>query len=259
MLPVLFEVFGFPVNSYGLSKALAALSAAYLLGREFRRRGWNPDHAWTMVMVGTVLGFLGAKIYYLLENLQHLTPHLFGGSGFTWYGGLIAGVLSITVMARRYRIPLGEFAGMAAAPLSLAYGIGRIGCFLAGDGTYGKPSNLPWAMAFPNGTMPTLERVHPTALYEAIIAFALAGVLWQLRARLAPVTLFGLYAVASGLVRFLIEELRINDEVLLGLTQPQLWSLLLAAVGAALLLRASQLEPRENTTQPAGHYSRSNF
>jgi len=78
-------------------------------------------------------------------------------------------------------------------------------------------------MAFPNGTMPTLERVHPTALYEAIIAFALADVLWALRARLAPVVLFGLYAVASGLARFLVEELRINDEVLLGLTRPQLW------------------------------------
>lgn len=240
MLPVLFEVFGVPINSYGLSKALAALSAAYLLGREFRRRrGWDPDHAWTMVMVATVLGFIGAKIYYLLENIQNLSPHLFGSSGFTWYGGLVGGVLSIVVMARRYRVPLGEFAGMAAAPLSLAYGIGRIGCFLSGDGTYGKPSDVPWAMAFPNGTMPTLERVHPTALYEAIIAFILAGVLWALRARLVPVALFGLYAVASGLARFLVEELRINDEVLLGLTQPQLWSLLLAAIGAALLVRTS--------------------
>lgn len=146
-----------------------------------------------------VLGFIGAKIYYLLENIHHLSPHLFGSSGFTWYGGLIAGVLSMMVMARRYRVPLGEFAGMAASPLSLAYGIGRIGCFLSGDGTYGTPSDLPWAMAFPNGTMPTLERVHPTALYEAIIAFALASVLWALRARLAPVALFGLYAVTSGL------------------------------------------------------------
>ncbi len=257
MLPVLFNVFGFPINSYGLSKALAALSAAYLLGREFRRRGWNPDHAWTMVMVGTVFGFVGAKIYYLLENLHHLAPHLLGSSGFTWYGGLIAGVLSITVMARRYQIPLGEFAGMAAAPLSLAYGIGRIGCFLSGDGTYGKPSDLPWAMAFPNGTVPTLERVHPTALYEAIIAFVLAGVLWALRSRVTPVALFGLYAVASGLARFLVEELRINDEVLLGLTQPQLWSLLLAVIGAGLFVRTSHLEPGKDTTGPAPDYSRS--
>lgn len=254
MLPVLFHVFGFPINSYGLSKALAALSAAYLLGREFRRRGWNADHAWTMVMVGTVFGFAGAKVYYLLENVHHLSPHLLGSSGFTWYGGLIAGVLSITVMARRYRIPLGEFAGMAAAPLSLAYGIGRIGCFLSGDGTYGKPSNLPWAMAFPNGTVPTLERVHPTALYEAIIAFILAGVLWALRSRVTPVALFGLYAVASGLARFLVEELRINDEVLLGLTQPQLWSLLLAATGAGLFVHSQRRPGEDNTLKSFSTY-----
>lgn len=237
MQPILFEIFGFPINSYGVSKALAAIAAGYLLGREFRRLGWDPERAWNMVMAATVLGFVGGKLYYLAERAGHLMPHDFGGSGFTWYGGLIAGVLTVTVMARRYKLPLGQFAGIAAAPLSLAYGIGRIGCFLSGDGTYGGPSDLPWAMAFPNGTMPTLVQVHPTALYEAVFAFALAGLLWWVRTRMAPLAVFGLYAVLSGMARFLVEELRINKEVLLGLTQPQLWSLLLVAVGFGLLLR----------------------
>lgn len=123
-----------------------------------------------------------------------------------------------------------------AAPLALAYGIGRIGCFLAGDGTYGKPSDLPWAMAFPNGTMPTLVPVHPTALYESAFAFVLAGLLWWVRNRVAPLVVFGLYAVLSGIARFLVEEIRINRDVLLGMTQPQLWSLVLVAVGAYLLV-----------------------
>ena len=236
MRPVLFEVLGFPINSYGVSKAAAALVAGYLLAREFRRLGWNPDRAWTIAITATFVGFLGGKLYYLAEHVGSLSPHSFGSSGFTWYGGLIAGVLTVVLMARRYELPLGQLAGIAAAPLSLAYGLGRIGCFLSGDGTYGRPSDLPWAMAFPNGTMPTFVPVHPTALYEALFALALGGALWAVRTRWAPLTVFGVYAVLSGVARFLVEEIRLNEEVLFGLTQPQLWSLVLVAVGVGLLI-----------------------
>lgn len=236
MRPVLFEILGFPINSYGLSKAAAAVLAGYLLDREFRRLGWNPDRAWSLVAWATVLGFVGGKLYYLAEHADSLSAHSFGSSGFTWYGGLLAGVLTVVVLARRYGLPLAPLAGIVAAPLSFAYGVGRIGCFLSGDGTYGKPSDLPWAMAFPNGTMPTTVPVHPTALYEAIVAVALGGLLWALRTRWAPMTLFGLYAVLSGGARLLVEEVRINPEAVLGLTQPQLWSLVLVAVGVGLMV-----------------------
>lgn len=235
MRPVLFEVLGFPIHSYGVSKAAAALVAAYLLSREFRRLGWNPDRAWSIALTATVVGFIGGKLYYLAEHVGSLSPHSFGSSGFTWYGGLIAGVVTVVVMARRYELPLGQLAGVAAAPLSFAYGIGRIGCFLAGDGSYGQPSDLPWAVAFPNGTMPTMVPVHPAALYEALFALVLGGVLWAVRMRWAPLTVFGLYAVLSGAARFLVEEIRLNEEVLFGLTQPQLWSLVLIAIGVACL------------------------
>jgi phosphatidylglycerol:prolipoprotein diacylglycerol transferase len=244
--PVLFEVFGFPINSYGVSKAAAALVAGYLLAREFRRLGWNPDRAWSIVVTATVVGFVGGKLYYLAEHVGALSLHSFGSSGFTWYGGLIAGVLTVVVMARRDGLPLGQLAGISAAPLSFAYGIGRIGCFLSGDGSYGQPSDLPWAMAFPNGTMPTMVPVHPTALYEAIFALALGGLLWAVRTRWAPLTVFGLYAVLSGTARLLVEEIRLNAEVLFGLTQPQLWSLLLVSIGGGLLLagRSDRLRRR---------------
>lgn len=237
MRPVLFEVFGLPINSYGVTKALAAFAAAYLLAREFRRLGWDPDKAWNIVIAATFTGFLGGKLYYLAERAGQLTPHDFGSSGFTWYGGLIAGTVTVVIMLWRSGLPFGQFAGVVAAPLSLAYGIGRIGCFLSGDGTYGKPSDLPWAMAFPNGTMPTMVPVHPTALYESVFAFTLAALLWAVRGRLAPTRVFGLYAVLSGTARLLVEELRINEEAWLGLTQPQLWSVVLVAVGAWLLAR----------------------
>ena len=115
MRPVLFDILGFPINSYGVSKALAALVAAYLLGREFRRLGWDPERAWNLVMASTVLGFAGGKLYYLAEHAGNLTLHDFGSSGFTWYGGMIAGVATVVVMTRRYRLPLGQFAGIVAA------------------------------------------------------------------------------------------------------------------------------------------------
>jgi phosphatidylglycerol:prolipoprotein diacylglycerol transferase len=235
--PVLFEFFGIHVTGYGVTKALAALAAGYFLAREFRRLRWDPDHAWNLVLAASILGFAGGKLYYVAEHLPDVTAHHWGPAGFTWYGGLIAGVITVLAMARHYRLPIQQLAGVAAAPLSLAYAIGRVGCFLAGDGSYGKPSDLPWAVAFPNGMVPTLVPVHPTALYEAVFAFLLAGFLWAIRTRFDPQRVFGAYAVLSGGARFLVEELRLNKEVLLGLTQPQVWSILLVAVGVWLLLR----------------------
>ena len=236
MRPVLFDLFGLSVNSYGVSKAAAALVAGFLLVREFRRMGWDEDRAWTLTMATTLFGFVGAKAYFLAEHPGSISLHHFGASGFTWYGGFIAGTSTVLVLARRWRLPLVPLAGVLASPLAAAYAIGRVGCFLAGDGTYGRPSDLPWAMAFPNGAVPTSVPVHPTALYETVAALALAVALWQLRTRVRPVTLIAVYLLVSGGTRLLIEELRINSETWLGLTQPQLWSVLLTIAGVGLLL-----------------------
>ncbi|MGH3775964.1 MAG: prolipoprotein diacylglyceryl transferase [Pseudonocardiaceae bacterium] len=249
MYPTLFEIFGVPIGSYGVSKALAALAAAVLLTREFRRLRWDPDVAATLVVFTTLFGFLGAKLYYLAEHLTRLTPDDFGGSGFTWYGGFLAGLVTFLVIARRHRLRVPELAAISVAPLSVAYGIGRLGCLLAGDGTYGPPSDLPWAMAFPNGMVPTTVPVHPTPLYEAIAAFAVAGLLWSVRRRWRPSTVVGSFAVLTGTARFLVEFVRVNDEAVLGLTQPQLWSLALVAAGAVLLARSARTRP---TSDPGG-------
>lgn len=235
MYPVLFEIFGLPIRSYGVSKALAALVAIFLLTREFRRLRWDTEVAINLVVATTLFGFLGAKLYYLAENIGSLSLHDFGGSGFTWYGGFLAGLIVFVVMARRHRLPLARLAAVSAAPMSVAYGIGRLGCLLAGDGTYGTPTDLPWGMAFPNGVVPTTVPVHPTPLYEAIVAFAIAGLLWSVRRRWRPAAVIGTYAVLTGTARFLVEFVRINDEAILGLTQPQLWSVALVAAGAVAL------------------------
>lgn len=238
MRPILFSVFGLDIQSYGVSKALAALAAAFLLARAFERIGLTRDAAHTLVLWSTFWGFAGAKVYYLLERLPNLTMHDFGGMGFTWYGGFIGGTVAAVVLIRRNRLPLGLVAGAAAVPLTLAYGIGRLGCLLAGDGTYGRPTSLPWGMTFRHGVVPTDVPVHPTPLYEALAALVIAALLWALAKHSAPVAVFGAYLALSGIARFLVEYLRINQPAFLGLTQPQLWSLVSLAVGVVLIVRS---------------------
>ena len=245
MKPVLIDFGTFELQSYGLSKALAALVAGWLLQRELARRGRPVEAGFPLAVAALLGGFLGAKLYYLVEvSGGGLTLHDFGGSGFTWYGGMIGGAIAVALVARRYGIALGPMAGMAAVPLAVAYGIGRLGCLLAGDGTYGGPTDLPWGMAFPNGTMPTVEQVHPAPGYEALAAFAIAALLWSLRDRLSPLALFGLFSLLFGAQRLLVEFVRLNDVVVAGLTAPQLWSLALMALGAALLVRQRRSDSR---------------
>jgi phosphatidylglycerol:prolipoprotein diacylglycerol transferase len=251
--PVLFSVFGFDIQSYGVSKALAALVAAWLLARAFEHLGLKRDSAYSLVMWGTIWGFVGAKIYYLIEHLPTLTMHDFGGMGFTWYGGLIGGVVAVLVVVRRHKLPLGIVAGAVAVPLTVAYGIGRLGCLLSGDGTYGRPTSVPWAMTFPNGVVPTTVPVHPTALYEALAAFGIAAVLWALGKRWNPAAVFGAYLALSGISRFLVEFLRINEPAVLGLTQPQLWALASLIAGVVLIVRNRPLNrPRKAAAEASG-------
>ncbi len=255
MKPVLVDLGALEITSYGVSKVLAALVAGVLLARELRRHGRDPEAASGLVIAAVVGGFAGAKLHYLAEHADSLSLHSLGGSGFSWFGGLVGGALATIVAARRQAIPLSLMAGMAAAPLAFAYGVGRLGCLLAGDGTYGTPTDLPWAMSFPNGTMPTFQEVHPTPLYEALAAFAVGALLWRLRWRLPPLALFGLYAVLMGVSRFLVEFVRLNEEVLLGLSQPQLWSLALILLGLWAGWRAGVprgLSLRRSRTPQAG-------
>jgi phosphatidylglycerol:prolipoprotein diacylglycerol transferase len=126
---------------------------------------------------------------------------------------------------------------MCATALALGYAIGRIGCQVSGDGDYGIRSSLPWAMGYPHGTLPTPPgvRVQPTPIYETVTMCLLAYVLWHLRDRVRPGVVFALYLIGSGLERFLVEFIRRNKEVLVGLTGPQLESLVLLAIGLVWL------------------------
>ncbi len=180
-------------------------------------------------------GVIGAKLYWAIDNGELTLSGLFAGSGLTWYGGLIGGALAMVIWAR-WRGWLGmELLGVAAIGLPLGYAVGRIGCQLSGDGDYGVASDLPWAMAYPDGTVPTTELVHPTPIYETLAMGLATIVLWNLRDRFAPGVLFGLYLVIAGIERFLVEFIRRNDAVLAGLTLAQLISVAMVVAGSGLI------------------------
>jgi phosphatidylglycerol:prolipoprotein diacylglycerol transferase len=125
-----------------------------------------------------------------------------------------------------------------APGLAAAYAIGRIGCHLSGDGDYGPPSTLPWAMAYPSGIVPTLERVHPTPVYEALMMGTLALVLWRLGCRpWAGGRLFGLYLLLAGAERFAVEFVRLNLVLAWQLTAAQWISIPVVVLGAWLFQR----------------------
>jgi phosphatidylglycerol:prolipoprotein diacylglycerol transferase len=198
-----------------------------------------PREGGDAAIAGVIGGFLGAKLLWTVEFLgqQPVTDLLFGRGGFSWFGGLIGGVGVGLWMLRRPQIPV--IAALAAATPALAVGhaIGRVGCFMVGD-DYGRPSNLPWAVAFPEGLPPTHVPVHPTQLYEAIALAALAWALihWR-RADVDDAVVFGRYLVLAGSTRFVIEFIRVNARLFGPFTLAQLISSVLVAIGMVMILR----------------------
>ena len=225
------HLFGLTIQTFGLCLGAAFIVAGAMVARGLERFGRAPDLAYELVFAALVGGLIGAKLWFVLEN----GGRFFSGTGLVFYGGLIGGALAVLAWAR-YRDALDlTLCDVIAPSLAAAYAIGRIGCQLSGDGDYGKDWNGPWAMAYPHGTVPTTTPVHPTPVYETLAMGLVGVVLWRLRDRFAPGVLFGLYLIAAGLERLLVEFIRRNEEVVAGLTQPQLISLALMALGAAIV------------------------
>ncbi|CUT01069.1 prolipoprotein diacylglyceryl transferase [Candidatus Chrysopegis kryptomonas] len=157
MRPILIEIGPIPIYSYGFMMAIAFLVADYLLGKEFKRLKMNVNYANEMVVLSVVSGIVGAKILFLIENfsdfLQNPLEMAFSAGGLTWYGGFILAFLVLFLYTKRKKLPIFKVMDAVAPALALGYGIGRIGCHLAGDGDYGIPTNLPWGTIYANGTL----------------------------------------------------------------------------------------------------------
>jgi phosphatidylglycerol---prolipoprotein diacylglyceryl transferase len=240
MYPVLFRIGDFEITSFGVLVAVGALVGIWIFGRELRRSGLPSDGV-DAAVAGVIGGLIGAKLLWTLEFSAEapVTDLLFSRGGLSWFGGLVGGVGTGLWMLRRRGVPVGRALAAATPALAVGHAIGRIGCFMVGD-DYGRPSNLPWAIAFPEGLPPTSVPVHPTQLYEAI---ALAGVAWALirsrRQGVADAVVVGRYFVLAGSIRFAIEFIRVNLQVLGPLTLAHLLALCLVVAGVTLILRNS--------------------
>lgn len=260
MIPTLFEIpifGGIPIHSFGLMMALAFLTSSLALKRLFKNAGYPADVAEKVVLVAAVAGLAGSKLYYLLFEawdrfIRHPFEMTFSGAGLTWYGGFVLATVAIMILMRRHKLPVLRTMDLIVVPLPLGYGIGRIGCHLAGDGDYGKPWDglfatdyskgiVPPSEAFygtelarqyPNGIVPDHTLCHPTPIYETVLSVIVFAILWKTTKKKRPPGFqLALYGMLGGLQRFVVEFLRINPKVAWGLSGAQLISLGLIAAG----------------------------
>jgi phosphatidylglycerol:prolipoprotein diacylglycerol transferase len=247
------HILGVSLKTFGIVFACGFIAAGAILVRRLRELSLPVDYAYEMAFAALAGGLVGSRVYYVIQNyslVKHdLLGNLFSGSGLVWYGGVIGGAIGVIGWALwRGMLNLGLL-DLASVPLAMGYAIGRIGCQVSGDGDYGQPSSLPWAMGYPHGTVPTPHgvTVQPTPIYETVAMGLVAWWLWRMRDRYRPGALFAFYLVLSGLERLLVEFVRRNHHVLAGLTAPQLESVALMVAGGVWIwsmLRGDGLAPR---------------
>jgi len=266
MYPILFHLGPLTVYAFGLMMALGFLAADYVIRIYCTRRGLNPEYSSSMVIVAALAGIIGSRIYAILDDLPGYLADpmsmIFSGAGFVFYGGLIGGLLGVFLVSRWYRVPFGVTMDLSAPALAIGQAIGRIGCLLSGDGDWGMPSTLPWAMSFPraivgwNGsTVLKLDesnrlvsgffpgvRVHPAPIYETILYLGVFMILWAMRkTSYPPGRLLYWYFVLAGAARFMVEFIRVNPRVFYGLSEAQLIAIvMMLGGGIALWLTADQ-------------------
>ena len=238
MYPIIVDFGPVSIHSFGLMLATAFITSGFVIQSELKRRGFVPEFASVIVMAAVIGGTVGAKIYFALLDGQITFRELFSTSGVVWYGGFIGGGLAVIIVVLRSPNPFLPIIDVVGPVVILGYGIGRIGCLLAGDGDYGPPSDLPWAMAFPNGTVPTDVPVHPTPIYEMLLSWAFFGILWSQRRKFegTPGVVFGASLVLLGVERFIAEFWRITPRVLGWMSAAQLFSIAAFIFGIVLIL-----------------------
>lgn len=320
MYPDLFSLGPITIHSFGLMAMLGFLVGTLLMHGEFRHLGLDPDLAVTIATAALIGGFVGARIYYMIEhwhefatplgdvfwrgglswyggllgvmlpwawrmaaiktrkstaplfskpavflslligylgarlpivvhywrNVDESFATVFNGAGLVWYGGLFGGAAAVMWTIQHFKMPFWPTVDVVAVQLLVGQSFGRMGCFLSADGDYGPPSDVPWAMAFPHGVVPTTERVHPTPLYDIVLLLTAFTLIWKVRRKgFVPGTLSGFYLIAAGSERFITEFWRRTPKIAFGwMTLAQIISLAMILAGAVLVLLRRRQKPK---------------
>ena len=232
------HLFGHSYSTFGLMYFLAFVVAYVLAAQRAHELGMPRRWALEGPIFATAAGLVGARLYFLIEHPEQWSNPFDWNGGNAWYGGFILGFIAVVLWRRWRQIPLLTVLDTGALVLPFAQALGRLGCQFAGDGDYGIPSHLPWAMSYPHGTVPTPPgvTVHPTPIYESVTLLVIGVFLWRRRDRLRPGALGALYLVLAGTERFLVEFIRRNPSVAGPFTAAQLFSAAMVAVGVTWIL-----------------------
>jgi phosphatidylglycerol:prolipoprotein diacylglycerol transferase len=240
------------VPTFGLMLWVATVCGAMVMHWSFTREHIQAD-AVGIVAMTVVAGIVGAKLWHVIDSPQEFQIDgwavLWSTAGFAWFGGLVAGIVALIVQGKLAGLGALRTLDLAAPATAVGYALGRIGCLTSGDGDYGIPSNLPWAMGFPDGIDPTPPgvRVHPTPIYELIAGLLIGWWLWKRAGKRHGVgAIVGEYLLLSGVARFLVEFIRRNPKILWGLSNAQLASLGSVVAGLILMwIAAKRLRPAQ--------------
>jgi|HubBroStandDraft_1064217.scaffolds.fasta_scaffold07674_4 phosphatidylglycerol---prolipoprotein diacylglyceryl transferase len=278
MIPVLFHLGPLTVYSYGLMMALGFLAADYVIRVECVRRGLDPEYSSSIVITAAVAGLIGSRLYAILDDLPTYLADpksmIFSGSGFVFYGGMIGGILGAYLVSRWYRIGFAITMDMCGPALAIGQAIGRMGCQLSGDGDWGLPSTVPWAMSYPKAIVgwnpdtvlklgdhyqlvPACSnladclnvRVHPAPVYETILYLGVFYILWSMRKTATPGHVIYWYLVLGGAARFLVEFWRINPRVFYMFSEAQVIAFFMMVIGGVALILTREKDPAAKIQQ----------
>ena len=244
----------FEIGTFGILLWLAAVSGCWVLYKNFQRKGIEAD-AINVTALATVAGIIGAKLWHVFESphllMQIPMQLLLDRAGFAWFGGLVAAILVLMWQGRVAKVGALGMLDLAAPAAAVGYGVGRLGCLTSGDGDYGIPTSLPWGVSFPQGLVPTLQHVHPTPVYEFIVALLIAWYLWRRGRTEKPLGLItGEYLVWTGVARFLVEFVRINPRIYFGMSNAQVASIGSVIAGILLIVWAQRHAQKLAQRQP---------
>jgi phosphatidylglycerol:prolipoprotein diacylglycerol transferase len=263
--PVLFQIGGITIKSYGVAIALAFLVGILLAAWRAKREKLNPNDFLDIGFIIVVSSIVGARIFYILFNVHFYIDNAamiirIWEGGLIFYGGLLCAAVASILYMRFKKIPVWYGTDIIAPSVALGYAITRVGCFLNGC-CYGKVCDLPWGVSgwapytgawryvdaqdpqvfttrLLGGEMPDFIKLHPTQLYAAgisLIFFVVLLILW--RKRIFDGMVFWSYVGLYSLYRFGIEFVRAdNEEFFLGLTVPQLMSVAAFVVAVIALV-----------------------
>jgi phosphatidylglycerol:prolipoprotein diacylglycerol transferase len=255
-----FFIGPFEIKFYGIIIMLGAITGAWLAVGEARRRGYDPEIVWDLLIYLIIGGIVGARLWHVFTPSpssveQGITTWFYlthpldlinlrkGGLGIP--GAVIGGVIALFLYSRRHRLDFVEWVDIAAPSLALGQAIGRFGNFFNQE-LYGAPTNLPWKLFIDPAHRLTgfesVEYYHPLFAYESILNLAnMFFLIWvgrRFKDRLKPGDIFLTYLIVYPTIRFFLEFLRLDASELVGVNANQTFMAIVAVCSAiALWLR----------------------